>query len=507
MNYLSALIAAASAASTLLLAPVQAFSAEQGAVTIVLDKEPNSLDPCEVTYRAVGFVIRNNIIETVTRIDPLTSEVQPRLATSWSRVDDLTWQFKLRQNVVFHDGEPFNADAFVTSFNRTLDTDLACTTRLSYLKGMVLTPVKVDEYTVNIKTDKPQPLLPLVMSYVPISSPKTPPKQLTREPIGTGPYKFVEWQAGREIKTQANDNYWGGACPVKSATYLFREDSTVRAAMIANGEADLTPNIDAKDANDPSMDVSYLNSETQRIRFDMGKPPLNDIRVRQAVRYAIDRQSLLGTVYPKTWKLAINNVLPTISGANLDIKPYPYDPEKAKSLVQEAKAAGVPVDKQILMVISNRASEADKEAQTTYVQMLNAVGLNVKLQILEEAERRAKFSNAPFPPDQPVHFSVEDHDNNTGDAGITLLSKYHTGGGNSKLSDPQVDALIDRGLAADNPERAQIFREAFAKIDELVPDLILYHIATTTRVGPRIHYTPTTGTNSEVQLCDITFAE
>lgn len=137
---------------------------------------------------------------------------------------------------------------------------------------------------------------------------------------------------------------------VTSATYVWRQDSTVRAAMVASGEADIAFNIAVQDATDPKTDFSYLNAETTRLRIDVPIAPLNDIRVRQALNFAIDRDALKGTILSDDVLPATQLVVPGTIGHNPDLKPYPYDLEKAKLLLKQAEADGVPVNKEIVLI-------------------------------------------------------------------------------------------------------------------------------------------------------------
>lgn len=473
------------------------------AITVVLDQEPDTLDPCELTKKNVGFVIRENIIETVTEIDQQTGQVVPRLAESWENVDDNTWRFKLRPGVKFHDGTPLTSEAFVKAFNRMMDPNLSCSNRVLYFEGMNVELTPVDDLTVDIKTPEPSPIMPVLLAMAGIEAPSTDPNALVRNPIGTGPYKLVNWQSGQNIVAERNADYWGEEPEVSKVTYVFREEPSVRAAMVANGEADIAPVIAPQDATNPDTDRSYLNSETVRLRFDIEKPPLDDIRVRQAINYAIDRAAMIGTVYSPTWIAAKHMVMPTIYGYNDEVEAWPYDPDKARALVDEARADGVPVDNEILLIM-NSTTPGGAEAPTVMIEMMNDAGLNVRLQILESAEFY-KFFYKPFADGQPANMLLESHDNNSGDAGFSLVAKYSSWGGTSKLNDADVDATIKAGLSARDPERGELFRDVFAKVHDLAVDAVLFHQTADTRVGPRISFTPTAATNAELQISQITF--
>lgn len=426
-----------------------AYAQDQN-ITLAVVSEPSDMDVCRLSENPIGVIAKNNIYETVTEIDPATGELRPRLAESWERIDDLTWRFKIRQGVTFHDGTPMDATAFADSFKRTLDPALDCTTRLLYFAGFETEVNVVDPTTVEVKTSIPVPLLPTLMSYLGVGKAPADPSQLSREPVGTGPYKFVSWTPGTSIVVGKYDGYWGETGPVTGATYVFRLETAVRAAMVATGEAYIGYRISVIDADNPATDFTYLNSETERLRFDIYKPPLDDVRVRQAINYAIDREGLIGTVYPDTYQIAANFVMSTINGYNANVQPYPYDPEKAKALIEEARADGVPVDSEIEYHIQNYGG-TNLELPTVLTEMMNGVGLNVKMILAGDNLGYYK----PFPEGQPANIYNDIHDNNSGDAGITLIGKYTSEGGSSKVADPELDALVQKGLAADNPERKQ----------------------------------------------------
>ncbi|MGH6920186.1 MAG: ABC transporter substrate-binding protein, partial [Geminicoccaceae bacterium] len=271
----------------------QALAAENGAITIVLSEEPDIIDPCEASRSNVGRVVKQNITETLTEIDPDDGSIAPRLATEWQQLDDLTWRFKLREGVTFHDGEPFNAAAVKFSIDRTLDDRIDCEIRIKFFGGTEVTAEPVDDYTIDIKTTEPAPIMPTMMGTMTIVSPNTVVGERTREPVGTGPYVFTEWNVGQNIVLERFDDYWGEQPEVETANYVWRSESAVRAAMVETGEADIAPNIAVQDATNPEMDYSYPNSETTRLRIDVTKPPLDDIRVRRALNLGFDREAMI----------------------------------------------------------------------------------------------------------------------------------------------------------------------------------------------------------------------
>ena len=475
------------------------------AVTIVLSEEPDIVDPCEASRSNVGRVVKQNVTETLTEIDPDDGSITPRLATSWEQVDELTWRFQLQEGVKFHDGEDFDAEAAAYAINRTLDESLDCEIRIKFFGGMEVTPEVVDSHTLDIKTAEPAPILPTMMGTMTIVSPNTPMGERTRDPIGTGPYVFENWDVGQNIVLTRFEDYWGEVPEVEKATYVWRSESAVRAAMVETGEADIAPNIAVQDATNAETDFSYFNSETSSLRIDLTIPPLDDIRVRKALNYGIDRDAFIGTIFSDDVVKATQMVVPSILGHNPDLEPYTYDPEQAKALLEEARADGVPVDDPIRLLGRIEIYPNATEAMEAVMAMYQELGLNVNLEMTEVATWVDIYTK-PFAEDRPPTLHQTQHDNNNGDAVFTVFFKYHCDGAQSTTCDPQLDQLIEDATVATGDERQQLWQEAFRMIhEEILPDVMMFYMVGYTRVSPRISFEPSISTNSELQLSEIAF--
>jgi len=486
-----------------LVAVAGPLSAEE--ITVVLSEEPDIIDPCEASRSNVGRVVKQNITETLTEIDPDDGSITPRLATAWEQIDDLTWRFTLRGGVSFHDGEPLNAENVAYAINRTLDDSIECEIRIKFFGGMTVTPEPVDELTIDIKTAEPAPILPTMMGTMTIVSPNTPMGERTRDPVGTGPYRLAAWDVGQAITLETFDGYWGEAPAVTKATYVFRGESAVRAAMVETGEADLAPNIAVQDATNPDMDYSYFNSETSRIRIDTTIPPLDDIRVRKAVNLAIDRDAIRGSILSADVVPSAQLVVPAVSGHNPNLEVWPYDPEQAKALLAEAAADGVAVDAPIRLLGRIGIFPNSTELTEAIAAMLTDIGLNIEIEMTEVAQW-VDILTKPFAEDRPPTLQISQHDNNNGDAVFTVFNKYHTEGGQSTLSDPTLDALIEQATVATGDERRAMWQEVFRMLrEDIVADVDLFHMVGFTRVGHRINLVPNISMNSELQLSTVSF--
>ncbi len=265
-------------------------------VTIALPEEPRSLASWNA-YSNDGHPILRNITEALVNRDPKTNDLVPELALSWKEVDPTNWQFTLRQNVKFTDGSEFDANSAATSLNYVLDQKNAFPMR-TFL-GPEIQASAIDKYTLNVKTAAPDPILPTRLYFVTIPS----AKQITDDlgsyetnPIGTGPYKLETWERGQNIVLVTNDEWWGKDAPdsggkqtITKATYVFRPETEVRAAMVERGEADLAPKLTKEQCDASPKCESTPTVETVILRIDTKNPVMADIRVRQAISMAFNK--------------------------------------------------------------------------------------------------------------------------------------------------------------------------------------------------------------------------
>jgi len=476
-------------------------------ITVVLASEPDTLDGCQALRSSAGPVIMQNVVETLTDVDPQTGEIQPRLATAWQAVDDKTWRFTLRRGVTFHDGSSFNAASTMKALQRTLTKELNCQAYVRSFSSVQITTRAIDDYTLEFTSNQPLPILPLQMSTLTVTSPNTAMDKMVLDPVGTGPYVFDGWTAGSEIKLKRNETYWGTRPQVEAVRYIWRAESAVRAAMVKIGEADISPNIAVQDAREPAMDHSFLNSETTFMRIDTSRKPLDDIRVRRALNYAFDRYTVRGSVLSKDILHATQAVVPTMAGHNhdLDKRVTPYDPAKARQLLAEAKAAGTPVDNEITIIGVPALYPNAAETMEAMLAMYKAVGLNIRLRNLDRSESR-NLTVKPFAEDRgPVLFQSS-HDNDKGDPVFSAFTRFACDGVQSMSCMPELDKLIAEATVLAGEKRVKAWENVFRVVyDDLVPWVWMYHMVGYSRVGPRIVFKPTSSTNTEVEIATVSF--
>ncbi|WP_417408109.1 ABC transporter substrate-binding protein [Hoeflea sp.] len=490
-------------AALLLGSTLSSAQAASGPITIVLPEEADLLEPCMATRSNIGRVIMQNVSETLTELDVRGDEgLMPRLATSWEETEPGNWRFHLREGVTFSDGTSFDAKDVEHSIERVMSDKNACESR-RYFGGMTITPTVVDDNTIDVTVNPPQPILPLLLSLLTIV-PEETPMEFVREPVGTGPYKLTEWTPGQRIVLTERDDYWGDKPDVTEATYLFRADPSVRAAMVQTGEADISPSISQIEATNPATDFSYLDSETVYLRIDHNIEPLNDVRIRKALNLAIDRDAFLGTLVPEGAILATAIVPPPTLGWNPDVKVFPYDPAEAKKLLEQAKADGVKVDTPITIIARSANFPNVTEIMEAIQAQLQEVGFNIDLKFVEVAEHEVYYSK-PFKEGRGPQLVAAMHDNSKGDPSFSMFFKYDSKGTQSGFSDAKVDDLIARASAAANgDERAKLWSQLIAYLhDDVVADVLLFHMVGFSRVSERLDYTPTMATNSMLQLSEI----
>jgi peptide/nickel transport system substrate-binding protein len=489
----------------LLSSSAVAFAQDDRSVRIVLNEELDVVEPCMAARSNVGRVILQNVNESLTEFEAKEGGLLPRLATKWEQLDDKTWRFTLREGVKFHDGSAFDPADIAFTLDRIKTPEFACEVGTKYFGDISFTTKAIDDRTIEITTEPGSPILPLLLSTVPIQPDSTPKGKFTTKPIGTGPYVFSSWDVGQSIVLDRYVDYWGEQPQVEKATYLFRTDSAVAAAMVEAGEADIVPNIAVQDATNAETDFSYPNSETSTLRIDTMVAPLNDRRVREAANLAIDREAMRGSIFAAEVKPATQQVPPTTIGFTPDLEVWPYDPERAKQLLAEAKANGVPVDTEIKMIGRTNIYPNATEAMEAMMAMLQDVGFNVSLQMYDVGEWN-RFFVKPFVEDRVPSFLQAQHDNAKGDPVFTAFVKHHSQGAHSMVADPKLDRLIEDATAASGDERTTLWKQVFARAnDEIIVDIPMFYMVGFTRVSEVLDFMPTIATNSELQLSQIGF--
>ena len=321
-----------------------------GQIVIVIEAEPDTIVPKDGSSNISHIVLDNVYDQLVAREwSAGQSKLVPQLAESWTRVDPNTWRFKLRQDVKFTNGEVFNAAAVVTAITDMVDPQKPGRGAGEY--GTLQSATKVDDFTADISTKDPDPILPDRLVHLPIAAPNwvktATPEIVATQAVGSGPYLLADYQKGNYLLFKANEQYWGPNKPkIAEIKYIGRSEPGVRAAMLQAGEADLAYNIPLEQAKQAPRTLIEQTQESPIFRINSEHPVMKDIRVRQAIAEAIDTQGMINSLYPGGIGVPLNGQLVRQGtlGWNPNLKPYPYNPDHAKQLMQEAGAVGTPVE-------------------------------------------------------------------------------------------------------------------------------------------------------------------
>ncbi|MCC6792419.1 MAG: hypothetical protein IT336_12080, partial [Thermomicrobiales bacterium] len=423
---------------------VDAQAAEPtGKLVVSMSVEPDTLENWKA-YSTDGHPILRNVQEALLNRDPVTNELVGELATAWEQTDDRTWRFTLRQGVTFHNGDPFNAEVAAFGINYTWSEENGF--EIYQFIGPNITATAVDEYTLDVATVEPDPILPARLYFSPIPNMiqvQERPDSLVTEPIGTGPYSFVEWNRGQYIRITANPNWWGltaedagGTVTIKDAEFVFRAESAVRASQVVAGEAQIGRFLAPEDCQTTPNCQSVSSVETIFLRLDTNHVAMKDIRVRQAIAAAVDKQAIADQLFGGG-EAASQLVGPSATGYNADLQPYPYDMELAKQLVQEAGAAGVPIDAEITVVTREGIYLRNDELAEYVAAQLREAGLNAKSEVIEPALYNPEYSkNIKDVPETRGWITTNPHGNEIMDVSATASSYYRCDGGASMYCDP-----------------------------------------------------------------------
>jgi peptide/nickel transport system substrate-binding protein len=476
-------------------------------VRIVVQEEPPSLEPCDSSNTGDGVVERSNITEPLMELDLASGKLSPLLATEWKQTSPTSYTFTMRDGVKFSDGSTLDAKDAAYSIDRTVNnTKLGC-----FVDGYVfgdekVTATAVDAKTLTVTTAEPDPILPLRLSFVEIVPTSTSSTEKVREPIGTGPYKIKKWDAGQKLTLVANPEYWGKAPAYKTATYVWRSEGSVRAAMVKQGEADLATQIGPDDgAGD--LAVQFPDDQTAALRIQGGAPPLDDMRVRQAINYAVDRAGLVKSLFNSETTIAEQLIPEGITGYNSDLKPWPTDVAKAKSLIAAAKADGVKTDTPIRLVGRTAQFPKIEEIIQVLQKELSSIGLNVKIQMMD-TKGTTELQQRPFPKDAGPYLLMIQHGNQAGDAAFSVDQYMLSNGFQSAFGTPELDGMIKAAEKLSGDARQKAFEQVFAYEPTHVGQFAyIAHMTGMMAISKNVTYEPNVNTENEMHLAEMTPAK
>ncbi|GEO15572.1 ABC transporter substrate-binding protein [Microvirga aerophila] len=416
-------------------------SASAQVLEIGADLGPTGLDPHLITAFPSFMVVNGNIYEGLTSIDK-DLKVVPGLAESWTvSPDGKTYTFKLRSSVKFHDGSALEAEDIVSTIKRVQSKDIASplASRLSAIESANA----VDPQTVELKLKEPSaPLLASLATIAVVpSSVETNKDALQKQPVGTGPFKFQEWQPNGFILLAKNEAYWQQGLPKLSGLkFNIVPESATRQVGLTNGQYALLPHIDAATALQLKGKPGIRLGETLDLAYaligmNVSKPPFDNPKVREAVNYAVNRQeivdaALFGAGVPG------GPLSPALKSWALDVKEYPCytpDPAKAQALLKES---GVALPITVTMNVLPR--QDIKDVAQVVQEQLNKVGFKVELKNQEQGQFIQDWRNSNFDMFASLNAGNADPDE-------YFYRTFRTGGSTNvfKYSDQEIDQLLD----------------------------------------------------------------
>ncbi len=398
---------------------------------VALTEEPTGFDAAVSTYTFSNVMVETHMLENLVDIQGQDLKVTPILAESWHSVDPTTWEFKLRKGVKWHNGDDFTSEDVRWTMERMKDPK----GQRAYMVGQFASVEAPDPLTVVIKTKAPYGPMIAQLTDIAILPKKAfeamGAEEFNRKPIGTGPYKMVEWVRDQRLVMEANPNWWRGSVTPQRLVFRTITDPATRVAELRSGGVQVIQSVPAAELEKlDGGDTRVVNISEGRIMiypFNMTKKPFDDVRVRQAILYGTDRPGIVKALLGKYGTLLTGPFTSKWMGFNKDVQAYPYDQERAKKLLAEAGASNLEFE----WNVTNGVFLKDREVSEALSNQLGRIGLKMNLRQTERAKLQQDFNAGNFQltsvawgtrpdPDPMLSSIVSSRDSNT-DTGLKQL--------------------------------------------------------------------------------------
>lgn len=443
-----------------------------------------------------GVVLQRAIWDGLIYRDPITNEYKGNLATEWTWIDEKTLELKLREGVTFHNGDAFDADDVVATVNFVAKEENGVKTQRNV--NWMESAEKIDDFTVRIKTKN---VFPAAIEFLsgPVSMypaeyyAEVGPSGMGLKPVGTGPYKVVEVVPGQHFVLEKNENYHDspkGQASIGTIDIRTIPDVNTQIAELFSGSLDLIWQVPADQAeklaqmedqftvaNESTMRVGYLFMDAAG-RSNMDPNPFLDLKVRQAVNYAIDRNALVDNLLKGKSKVVWTPCFPSQFGCDQNVTEYPYDPEKAKALLAEA---GYPDGFETEFYAYRDRDYA--EAISSY---LNAVGIRTDFKMLQYSALRELNMKGEVPMSFQTWGSYSIND------ASAMVSQFFKHGSLDMTRDDQVLEWLDVADQSTDPEkRKEFYTKALQRIADEAYWAPMFTYNTNYVTNKDVDYTPT----------------
>lgn len=441
-------------------------------LVVAVAEDVTSLDPQAIVNQK-SFSVYCNMYENLVRYNAETKEVEPCLATEWEQVDDVTYHFKLREGVKFHDGNTMTAEDVIFSFKRAKESGVV-STYLSFIES-----VEADgDYAVTMHISSPYAQIYQALSnpsavVVSKAAVEKYGDDFAKNPVGTGAYKLVEWKAADSITLTAFEDYWGEPAKTKNVEIKVIPEGSQRTIMLENGEVDIASAVLPNDASrvEENEDLVMMHETGYKcsliyFKCDSQKWPIGNKLVRQAFQYAINKQEIVDSVAYGYGQVGNLYSTPLTAGYNADKDGlYSYDPEKAKALLAEA---GYPDGFE--MDFYCETSQTYTEIATILQAQLAEVGIKLNVITMESNTINERFYSGEELPNRMGFYN-----NLCGDV-ESLMQKLIPGAYGQVYFNDEIEALmLESRSKTDVAERQAVYDKFWDIMNEDVPWITLYY--------------------------------
>ena len=494
--------------------------AEGGTFVFAASSDPVSLDPAFASDGET-FRVARQIFEGLVGTEPGTAKPAPLLATEWeSSEDGLSHTFTLREGVTFHDGEEFNAEAVCANFDRWYNwKGLLQSANLSYYygklfrgfadtdpKGIYESCSADDASTATITLTQPFAGFVQAMS-LPAFSMQSPAameqydadnvggteddvrfsEYATAHPTGTGPFQFEKWDRGQQVTLAPYEEYWGDKAKVDSVVIRTIDDGNARRQALVNGEIDgydLVAPGDLKGLEDDGFQIENRDPfNILYLAFNQAVPALKDIKVRQAIAHAIDKDAVVSQSLPEGSKVAVTFQPDSVAGFTEDVPTYEHDPEKAKQLLSEAGQSGLTLEFNYPTGVSRPYMPSPEDTFVAIRSQLEAVGIKIKP--VADQWSPDYLDKVTGSPEHGIHLLgwTGDYDDTDNFLGVFFGQKTDEWGfDNAEIFSALTEA---RGVAT-REEQTPLYEEINKKVMEFLPGVPIAHPVPSLAFAPEV---------------------
>ncbi len=468
--------------------PASAELGSEGEIVIAQGVDATTLDPnmhAETPTSNVNVQIYDSLL-----MRDAEGELQLSLAESYENIDDHTWEFRLRRGVTFHNGERFDAKSVKFTLDRILDPDNQ-SPQYSHISAISEVEI-VDDYTIRMHTRDPFPTLPSQMvarQMVPAGyTGEHGGEHLARNPIGTGPYRFVSWTPDEEIRLRANEEYWRGMPTIRDVVFRVVPETSTRIAELQTGSVDIIVNVPPHQAEtlEAGEGTAISRAPSSRAIFvgmvTTEPGPLTDRRVRQALNYGVDVDSIIENVLMGNGvPLAGQPVVDMHHGFSGSLDPYPHDPSRARELLADA---GHPGGFSIAMDSPSGRYLMDRETAQAVAGQLEAIDVEVALNVQEWGVYVDKIMSR-----QLTELFLIGWGNATFDADATMYPWFRSGQQFCYFEDDALDAALDLARETmDMDVRQDRYIEIMQLLHEEAPWIFLHQQMDIYGISDRIEW-------------------